>query len=170
VTRTKKLRRLARGPGDHIQRDFLPLNDLFHRRVFAGLARRGYGDLREGHQAVFIHIDDEGTTLTELAARANISKQAMHELVNDLEARGYVERIPSAADARSKLIRTTDKGERSIEAAWDAIAQIEREWTSILGAIAMKNLRASLQTLHAYYQEHEALDDASRMTATRPSR
>lgn len=121
--------------------------------MFAGLARRGYGDLREGHQAVFIHIEDEGSTLTELAARANISKQAMHELVNDLEARGYVERVPSPADRRSKLIRTTDKGERTIEAAWDAIAEIEREWTAILGADAMTSLRASLQRLHAHYEK-----------------
>jgi DNA-binding MarR family transcriptional regulator len=161
VSRTKNSRRLARGTGDHIQRDFLPLNDLFHRRVFAGLARRGYGDLRDGHQAVFINIEDEGTTLTELAARANISKQAMHELVNDLEARGYVERVPSATDGRSKLIRTTDKGERTMEAAWDAIAEIEREWTTILGTEAMQSLRASLRTLHAYYKEREPIVNGS---------
>lgn len=154
MARTKR-RKLAQGPSDHIGRDYLPLNDLFKSRVFAELARRGFGDLREGHQFVFINIEDEGSTLTELAARGGLSKQAVHEIVSDLERRGYVERIPSLEDRRSKLIRTTDKAERAIETAWDAIAQIEREWKAVLGATQFKALRSSLKTLHAFYEEHE---------------
>jgi DNA-binding MarR family transcriptional regulator len=119
--------------------------------MFVELAKRGFEDVRNGHQAVFINIEDDGSTLTELATRAKISKQAMHELVNDLEARGYVERIPSPKDGRSKLIRTTDKGERHIEAAWACIAEIEREWSSILGVAGMKNFRTALRKLHAHY-------------------
>lgn len=154
VGRTKP-RKLAQGPSDHIGRDYLPLADLFKTRIFAELARRGYADLREGHQFVFINIEDEGSTLTELAASAGLSKQAVHEIVSDLERRGYIKRIPSLQDRRSKLIRTTDKAERAIEAAWDAIAQIEREWKAVLGATKFKMVRSSLKTLHAFYQEHE---------------
>ena len=127
----------------------MPLADALHQRVFDHFAACGFGDLRFGHQAVFINIDDEGSTLTELAARAKLSKQAMHELVNDLETLGYVERIPSSKDGRSKLIRTTDKGERSIEAAWEAINQLEREWARTLGAGEMKMLRGALHKLHS---------------------
>lgn len=131
---------------------------MFHRRIFAELARHGFDDQRFGYQAVFINIDDGGSTLTELAARAKISKQAMHELVNELEDRGYVERIPSPTDGRSKLIRTTDRGERSIETAWNAIAEIEREWTAILGSTEMRRLRSSLEKLYAYYKDRDASD------------
>ena len=154
ASRTKS-RKLAQGRSDHIGRDLLPLADVLHARVFAELARRGFDDVRFGHQAVFINIDDEGSTLTELAARAKISKQAMHELVNDLEARGYVERIPSPVDGRSKLIRTTDKGERSIEAAWRAIEQVEREWTEILGAGGLEKLRSYVRKINEHYLEAE---------------
>jgi DNA-binding MarR family transcriptional regulator len=152
VSRTKS-RKLAQGRSDHIGRDLIPLADLLHAGVFAELARRGFDDVRFGHQAVFINIDDEGSTLTELATRAKVSKQAMHELVNDLEARGYVERIPSPLDGRSKLIRTTDKGERSIEAAWRAIEQIEREWTAILGSTGLEKLRSYLRKINEHYSE-----------------
>jgi len=145
--RTKKKRVLARGASKHIGLDLVPLTDALHRRVFEHFAACGFGDIRNGHQAVFINIDDEGSTLTELAARAKLSKQAMHELVNDLEALGYVERVPSAKDGRSKLIRTTDKGERSIEAAWEGINQLEREWARILGPAEMKALRTALHRL-----------------------
>lgn len=151
MPRTISGRRLAKGRADHIGRDLLPLADLLDRRVFSELARRGYEDFREGHQSVFINIDDEGTTLTELAARARLSKQAMHELVSDLEARGYVERLPSPSDGRSKIIRTTDKGERSIEAAWSAIALLEAEWTKLLGARRMNDLRRALHELQHHY-------------------
>ena len=148
MSSTKKSnRRLARGSRNHIGRDFDPLNQFFHRRIFEELKDRGFGDLREGHQAIFIHIEDEGSTLTELAAKAKLSKQALHQLVNDLEARGYVERVPSPDDGRAKLIRTTDKGERSIETAWSAIAQIEREWTAVLGAAKMHAFREMLAAL-----------------------
>lgn len=154
-----KSRRLAQGRSTHIGRDIVPLADLLHARVFAEFARCGYDDIRFGHQVVFINIEDEGSTLTELAARANISKQAMHELVNDLEARGYVERIPSPADGRSKLIRTTDKGERSIETAWKAIEQVEREWTQILGAAGLEKLHSYLRKINEHYSA--SADEAS---------
>jgi DNA-binding MarR family transcriptional regulator len=150
-TNQKSSRRLAKGNPAHIGRDFLPLADRFYDRVFAELAQHGFDDVRMGHQVVFINIDDEGSTLTELAARAKISKQAMHELVNDLEARGYVERVASPTDGRSKLIRTTDRGERHIETAWQIIAQIEKEWTDVLGPAAMERLRTMLRRLHVHY-------------------
>jgi DNA-binding MarR family transcriptional regulator len=151
VGRTNQHRRLAKGNAEHIGRDFLPLADAFNRRVFEELAKRGFDDVRFGHQHVFINVDDEGTTLTDLAARVKISKQAMHELVNELEQLGYVERIPSPTDGRSKLIRTTERGERHIEAAWQIIAQIEREWTEILGNAGMDRLRVTLRKLHGHY-------------------
>jgi len=146
-----KSRRLAQGRSNHIGRDFIPLADLLHARVFAELAQAGFDDIRFGHQVVFINIEDEGSTLTELAARAKISKQAMHELVNDLEARGYVERIPSPVDGRSKLIRTTDRGERSIETAWKAIEQVESEWMQVLGAGNLEKLRSQLRKINEQY-------------------
>lgn len=154
--RTNQKRILAQGTTDHIGLDILPLADALHNCVFAAFAERGFGDLRFGHQAVFINIEDEGSTLTELAARAKISKQAMHELVNDLEARGYLERVPSPKDGRSKLIRTTDKGERSVEAAWEAIADIEQQWQAILGAANYKALRKALRALKGRYTDGAA--------------
>lgn len=157
--RTNQERTLAKGASDHIGLDVLPLADALHTHVFAEFARRGFGDLRFGHQAVFINIADEGSTLTELAARAKISKQAMHELVNDLEARGYVERVPSPNDGRSKLIRTTDKGERSVEAAWEAIADLEREWRTLLGPADYKTLRKLLRALNTNYVSRSEISE-----------
>ena len=48
--------------------------------------------------------------MSELAARAQITKQSMAELVAHLEQYGYVERIPDPADGRAKLVRATIRG------------------------------------------------------------
>ena len=42
--------------------------------------------------------DDTGTTVSLLAERARMTKQAMAELVRHLEAHGYVRRVPDPTD------------------------------------------------------------------------
>jgi len=49
------------------------------------LAAVGLGDLRPGHGCVFGNIDPEGgSRLTELAERANMTKQSVGEFTSDL--------------------------------------------------------------------------------------
>src|SRR6476620_5612310 len=74
----------------------------------ASLEERGYPGLRPGHSAVFMHIDRRsGTRLTELARRARVTKQGMMLVVDDLESRGYVRRVPDPDDARAKVVKLT---------------------------------------------------------------
>ena len=69
---------------------FVALNDL----VIDRLTERGHADVRPAHGTVFQYLDDTGTTVSVLAERAQMTKQAMAELVRHLETHGYVERIP----------------------------------------------------------------------------
>ncbi|HXF73013.1 MAG TPA: MarR family transcriptional regulator, partial [Actinomycetota bacterium] len=98
------------------------------QRVVAGeleqaLAERGYPDLRAGHLAVFLNIDRRtGTRLTELARRAGISKQGMMLVVDQLEERGYVRRVPDPEDGRAKVVRLTARGRRGAAEARRAAA------------------------------------------------
>ena len=97
------------------------------------LTERGYDDVRAGHAAVFMNIDRRwGTRLTELARRARMSKQGMMLLVDDLESRGYVRRVPDDEDGRAKVVRLTARGRRYVADARRAVATIEsrlrREW------------------------------------------
>src|SRR5919205_1472213 len=83
--------------------------------LLAGLSERGYDDVRPGHAALFMTIDRRtGTRLTELARRAHMTKQGMMLLVDDLEERGYVRRVPDPEDARAKLVRLTARGRRYV--------------------------------------------------------
>src|SRR3954447_12517669 len=89
-------------------------HDVFEREMYPRVNAAGYGDLRPGHGCVFGTISRGGDRLTVLAERANLTKQAVGEVVSELERAGYVERVPDSSDGRAKIIRLTKRG----EAAW----------------------------------------------------
>ena len=116
-------------------------------RVSAELARTEFDDIRPAHTAVFQHIAAEGSRLTDLAERAQITKQSMGYLVDDLEERGYVERRPDPTDRRATLVSLTERGWGQIRAALAIIAALEAEWTRTLGKERMELLRELLTEL-----------------------
>jgi DNA-binding MarR family transcriptional regulator len=114
-----------------------------HRR----LAECGYPEIRDGHGCVFRFIDPEGSRLTELAERSGYTKQAVGEVVVDLEGLGYVERMPDPADGRAKIIRLTGRGREMLAAAMGIFADIEREWAEQVGEERMATVRDVLEEL-----------------------
>jgi DNA-binding MarR family transcriptional regulator len=72
----------------------------------------------------------------------------MAELVAHLERHGYVERVADPGDRRAKLVRATARGREVYAIAREVIAEIEREWTALLGARNMRRLRELLQQLN----------------------
>jgi DNA-binding MarR family transcriptional regulator len=119
------------------------------RRVGAGMAETGFEDIRPAHTAVFQHIEADGSRLTDLAERAQITKQSMGYLVDYLEQRGYLERRPDPTDRRVALICLTDRGWEQIRAALSIIATIEHDWARRIGKRRMQQLRDALTELAA---------------------
>jgi DNA-binding MarR family transcriptional regulator len=135
--------------------DWIPLPPLLEDAREAGfeelhrrLAERGFADIRRAHGCVFRWVEPSGTRLTELAEQAGHSKQAVGEFVCDLEARGYVERVPDPADGRAKIIRLTDHGAEAKAAALEVFAEIESEWAERIGPERVAALRDALEVLH----------------------
>jgi DNA-binding MarR family transcriptional regulator len=122
---------------------FIALDDL----VLARLAERGHGDVRAAHGAVFQHLDETGTTVSVLAERAQITKQAMAELVLHLETRGYVTREPDPHDRRAKLVMPTARGREVVAIAQALVPQLEDRITAVLGTDRVAALRADLDTI-----------------------
>lgn len=93
---------------------------------------------REKVSAAHVHITRHlalaGSRLTELAAAAGMSKQAMGDLVDQCEAWGLVVRGPDPLDARARLVRFTPTGLAWLQAFRDAVAQAEAEFRAALGA------------------------------------
>ncbi len=122
---------------------------LLVERLHERLAAAGYADIRPAHGNVIAYVSAEGTRITEIAAAAQLTKQTVQYLVDDLERLGYVERVPDPADARARLIRFTAQGRAVRRAAATAFRAIEREWAARIGEANMAQLRALLDLLRS---------------------
>jgi DNA-binding MarR family transcriptional regulator len=106
----------------------------------------GYADHTAAHHPIFENIDPEGTRLTVLASRTGLTHQAVGELVDALERRGYVERVPDPSDGRARLVRLTKKGRGAVKAAIREIAEIEARWLDLWRQAGLRgDLRAALE-------------------------
>ncbi len=119
------------------------------RQTLEGLAAAGYDDVRPAHFTVFQHMPVEGIRLTELADAALMTKQSMGYLVDELEARRYVGRVPDPADRRAKLVRLTARGRAVDDTVRAAIRRMEDEWAAGMGAEDYAQLTRLLRRLIA---------------------
>ena len=117
-------------------------------QIVDGVVGAGFPQ-KPSHSAVFAQINPEGSRLTDLARGANMSPQAMGELVDELEELGYVERRPDPTDRRAKLIVLTDRGHDCIAAGISTIQGIEERIDQVLGPRGHAQLRRLLSTLLA---------------------
>jgi DNA-binding MarR family transcriptional regulator len=134
--------------GPDLGRLLLEGHRVLTSELVASLDERGYPDLRAGHLTVFEHIDRRaGTRLTDLAARARMTKQGMMLVVDDLESRGYVRRVADPADARAKIVRLTAHGRRAAAEARRAVQSLESRTRRQLGDLRYETLREVLDEM-----------------------
>ncbi len=116
--------------------------------IVDGVVGAGYPQ-KPKHSAVFGQLGPEGSRLTTLAKGANMTPQAMGELVDEMEELGYVVREPDPTDRRAKIVRLTPLGLRCVDAAITTIDGIESRLDSLLGVDGHAQLRAMLAAILA---------------------
>jgi len=122
---------------------------VLNEELIARLAAQGHPEVRLPHGNVFQYLDDDGTTVSVLAERAQLTKQAMAQLVAHLEAHGYVERVPDPADRRAKLVRATARGREVFAIVREFVADTDARLDTALGPAKVRRLRALLEELNA---------------------
>jgi len=116
--------------------------------IQSALEDRGV-DLSPGHAREILLVDRTGTRLSELAHRAQVTKQAMMQVLDDLESNGYVRRTADPTDSRAKIVKLTAKGLRQRAAARRALASVDQAIRRSLGDRRIDALQATLQDLAA---------------------
>ncbi|GAA0728629.1 winged helix-turn-helix transcriptional regulator [Dactylosporangium roseum] len=134
----------------------LPLGRLLlhaHRRAqaasLAKLQASGHADVRLGHLPVLTGLDPSGTRITELAARAGMTRQMMGRLVRELEVLGYVGSRPDPTDQRAVVVTLTDRGAAFLSDAPAAIAEVDSDVATLLGPADLAKLREMLVRISA---------------------
>ena len=115
------------------------------------LVEQGFTDIRPAHSNVFEYLDDTGTTVSTLAERANMTKQAMAELVLHLEQNGYLERVPDPSDRRAKLVRPTERGDAVFRVAQRQIPVLHSRVARLIGSERLRQLRSDLELIRAEF-------------------
>lgn len=118
--------------------------------ALARVAERTGLPIRASHTTLFPHIALEGTRQTELARRVGVSKQAIHQLVTELEAMGVLERAPDPKDRRATLVRFSAREGRTLLDGLAVLGEIEREMERAIGAKSMRALHDALTAIDAW--------------------
>ena len=82
-----------------------------------------------------------------LAERAQLTKQAMAELMRHLEIHGYVVRVPDPGDRRAKLVRPTDRGREVVAIAQQLVPELDDRLGGLLGPDGVQAQRADLDAI-----------------------
>ncbi len=117
-----------------------------------------YLDLRPAHLQIWGNMGIEGIRLTDLADKANLGLPACSELVDQLEGLGYVERRSDPSDGRAKLIFPTVRGRALLDAAGEAVADLEAAWGRAIGSRRFEETCTALNHLLALLGDSEAAD------------
>lgn len=122
---------------------------LVNDRALATLPISGEMRPRASHMALFPHIDlADGTRITELAGLLGVSKQAVAQLVDDLDTMGLVTRIADPSDGRAKRVIFTPAGRTAMLDGLAHLRSIELELSEAIGKHTMAILHEALLALH----------------------
>jgi DNA-binding MarR family transcriptional regulator len=116
-------------------------------RLRADFAEHGFAELRPAHAVVLAPLLGGGRRAADLADLLGVTRQAVAQVVADLEAGGYVRRLADPGDARAKLICLTARGRAALRAMRASRLAVEREWADRLGSQRLEDLRAALTQL-----------------------
>ncbi len=124
---------------------FIPYRSM-ESAVLAHLKAHGH-DLPLSQARVFQRIAPDGSRLGELAQAAQVTKQTVGSVVDQLERAGYVKRVRDPTDARARLVVVTDLGRELVRLSLPLVREIESAWRAHLGEARTRELRSTLEAL-----------------------
>lgn len=125
-------------------RILLAATDRFVGDILSVVHAGGFDDMTPVMLALFRNLDRDGTRLTDIAARARLTKQAMAELVQKGELAGYVDKRADPADQRAKIIGVTARGNALLDRARDGVAYAEAEMARAISPEFVQELKERL--------------------------
>ena len=120
----------------------------WQKEFVAGMREAGHDWFTDARATLLAYVARNGTPQSRIIERMGISKQAVQQLIDGLEAEGIVERLPDPDDRRGRIVRHTKKGQAALRDA-DAIKQrIEARYARLLGTSRFEALRDALVVLN----------------------
>ena len=132
----------------HIGRYLLELNHSFVAATLAHMAENGFESVTPHHIRIITQIDAQGTPVSEVLRRSGVTKQSLSNTLGVLESNGFIQRVASQGDARSKCVQFTKKGMNLLQAGMAAVNEVEAQYAEVLGEKRFQQVKAALGELH----------------------
>ena len=132
---------------DHIGWRLWDAATVWKEKFAAEMAAMGHDWYREARSSVVPYVGIAGTRQAEIVARMGLSKQAVQQLIVDLESAGILRRDPDPNDGRGKIVRFTDNGLAAQIDSQKAKRKVEAQLKSELGADAFEMLMEALKKI-----------------------
>lgn len=104
-------------------------------------------DVTPAQKAVLIQLETTGNRITTLARRLGTSKQAASKLVQEVEQKGLVERIPDPNDGRASIIQFTAQGRAVVEDTVSYFEDLEDQLAAEIGREDLALVKAKLKKI-----------------------
>jgi len=93
-----------------------------------------------------MNVDDQKTAISvsEISNLLQITPAGVTHLINPLEEKGFVKRLPAPNDRRIVLIGFTNKGTKTAEAI---IADVQREFTGLVNYLGEEDSRTLVRLM-----------------------
>ncbi|MFC0626754.1 MarR family winged helix-turn-helix transcriptional regulator [Kribbella deserti] len=124
----------------------------FVHELREALTAQGFDDQGRSDGYVLRTLDAEPLTVSALAERLEITKQGAGQIIDDMERRGYVVRMPSPFDGRARIVRLSQRGQDALAAARKFHHNYERRLKRSHGAETVEAVR---ELLGAMAGEHD---------------
>lgn len=134
---------------DHVGIELVRAADAW-RSMFRGeMARRGFTWHLGASGEVLAHLGPSGISQTLLTERMGLSKQAVQQLLDQLEAVGVIRREPDPADKRAKRVTLTELGLTDFAERNRVKRELEERYREKLGKKLFGKLQKALRELAA---------------------
>lgn len=124
-------------------------NEHWQRIFRTEMVASGHSWFSEARANVLPHLDRGGTRQAVLAARMQLSKQAIQQFIDGLVADGIVERRADPDDARGRIIQFTQAGLQVLSVANRVKRRVEADFRRRLGKMRYTQLCEALAQLDA---------------------
>lgn len=116
-------------------------------RMQREMAAKGYPWHLGARGEVLAHLGPSGMSQTRLNQLMGLSKQAVQQLLDQLEADGVIARVPDPEDRRARRVVLTELGLQDFAERNRVKQQIEADYSRLLGPDTLKALTDALNTL-----------------------
>ncbi|HYE52561.1 MAG TPA: MarR family transcriptional regulator [Azospirillaceae bacterium] len=138
---------IRRSRQDNVVRLLLRAFQVLEARMLESMRALGHAEVRAVHLTLLRNIDLEGTRITDIADRAQLTKQAIGQLAKQCEAAGYVRRLPDPDDGRASILTFTEKGRALISGFSGLLGALDGDLGALVGRHRQRMLRTSLSLL-----------------------